>query len=94
MVRDQPSLSLSPRCRLLSIGRSSLHYKPKGESAETLALMRQIDQPYLKHPFYGARQMVRHLRREKGTYRTAPGLWAFYRAFNYPISLICRGDVA
>ena len=33
VVRDHPALSLSRRCRLLSIGRSSL-YKPKGESAE------------------------------------------------------------
>ena len=26
--------------------------------------MRRIDALFLKHPFYGARQMVRHLRRE------------------------------
>ena len=37
---------------------------PKGESAESLALMRHIDELFLKHPFYGARQMVRHLRLE------------------------------
>ncbi len=64
VVRDHPSLSLSRQCRLLSIGRSSLYYEPKGESAETLALMRRIDELFLKYPFYGARQMVRHLRRE------------------------------
>ena len=62
--RDHPALSLSRQCRLLSIGRSSLYYEPKGESAETLALMRWIDELFLKYPFYGARQMVRHLRRE------------------------------
>ena len=39
VVRDHPSLSLSWQCRLLSIGRSSLSYEPKGESAETLALI-------------------------------------------------------
>ena len=43
VVRDHPSLSLSRHCRLLSIGRSSLYYEPKGESAATLALMRRID---------------------------------------------------
>ena len=64
VVRDHPALSLSRQCRLLSIGRSSLYYEPKGESAETLALMRRIDELFLKYPFYGARQMVRHLRRE------------------------------
>ena len=62
--RDHPALSLSRQCRLLSIGRSSLYYAAKGESAETLALMRRIDELFLKYPFYGARQMVRHLRRE------------------------------
>ena len=46
--RDHPSLSLSRQCRLLSIGRSSLYYMPKGESAETLALMRRIDELFLK----------------------------------------------
>ena len=46
VVRDHPSLSLSRQCRLLSIGRSSLYYEPKGESAETLALMRRIDERF------------------------------------------------
>ena len=88
VVRDHPALSLSRQCRLLSIGRSSLYYEPKGESAETLALMRRIDELFLKYPFYGARQMVRHLRREGvriGRRRAARlmrllGLQAVYRA--------------
>ena len=42
IVRDHPALSLSRQCRLLSLGRSSLYYTPKGESAETLVLMRRI----------------------------------------------------
>ena len=58
IVRDHPALSLSRQCRLLSIGRSSLYYEPKGESAETLALMRRIDELFLKYPFYGARRMA------------------------------------
>ena len=57
VTRPHPGLSLSRQCRLLSIGRSSLYYTPKGESAESLALMRRIDELFLKHPFYGARQM-------------------------------------
>ena len=64
VVRHHPALSLSRQCRLLSIGRSSLYYEPKGESAETLALMRRIDELFLKYPFYGARRMALHLRRE------------------------------
>ena len=88
IVRDHLALSLSRQCRLLSIGRSSLYYEPKGESAETLALMRRIDELFLKYPFYGARRMALHLRREGvriGRRRAARlmslmGLQAIYRA--------------
>ena len=61
--RDHPELSLSRQCQVLSISRSSLYYTPKGESVENLALMRRIDELFLKYPFYGSRQMVRQLRR-------------------------------
>jgi putative transposase len=60
---DRPGLSLSRQCRLLSIGRSSFYYAPRGESAENLALMRRIDELFLKCPFFGSRQMARQLRR-------------------------------
>ena len=59
-----PKLSLTRQCRLLRVSRSSLYHRPKGESAENLALMRRIDELFLKYPFYGSRQMVRHLWRE------------------------------
>jgi putative transposase len=67
IARTRPGLSLGRQCRLLSISRSSYYYAPKGESPENLALMRRIDGLFLKYPFYGSRQMVRHLRRE-GSY--------------------------
>ena len=86
--RDVPGLSLSRQCEVLSISRSSLYYKPKGESAETLALMRRIDELFLRYPFYGSRQMVRHLWRDGirvGRHRVRRlmrlmGLQAVYRA--------------
>ena len=62
--RDHPDLSLSRQCEVLSISRSSFYYVLKGESPENLALMRRIDELFLKYPFYGSRQMVRQLRRE------------------------------
>jgi putative transposase len=62
--RDHPVLSLSRQCEILSISRSSFYYRPKGESPENLALMRRIDELFLKYPFYGSRQMARHLRRD------------------------------
>jgi putative transposase len=64
ITRERPDLSLSRQCRLLSISRSSFYYAPKGESSENLALMRRIDELFLKYPFYGSRQMVRQLRRD------------------------------
>ena len=79
---------MSRQCRLLSIGRSSLYHEPKGESAETLALMQRIDELCLQYPSYGARRMALHLRREGmriGCGRAARlmrlmGLEAIYRA--------------
>ena len=62
--RDHPDLSLSQQCQVLAISRSSFYYRSKGESAKNLALMRRIDELFLKYPFYGSRQMVRQLRRE------------------------------
>ncbi len=64
MRSDHPALSLSRQCEVLSISRSSFYYAPKGESLENLALMRRIDELFLKYPFYGSRQMVRQLRRD------------------------------
>ena len=46
-----PKLSLSRQCRLLRVRRSSLYHRPKGESAQNLALMRRIDDLFLKCPF-------------------------------------------
>ena len=47
------SLSLEP----------SYYYVPVPETEETLTLMRMIDAAFLDMPWYGSRQMVRHLRR-------------------------------
>lgn len=88
IVCGHPDLSLSRQCALVAISRSSLYYAPKGESAESLTLMRRIDELYLKYPFYGSRQMGRHLRREGwtvGRHRVRRlmrrmGLEAIYRA--------------
>ena len=64
IARDATAPSLSRQCQVLAIGRSSFYYAPKGESLENLALMRRIDELFLKYPFYGSRQMVRQLLRE------------------------------
>ena len=53
---------LARQCALAGVSRSSLYYRPAGESAENLALMREIDEAHLKYPFHGVRQMRSHLR--------------------------------
>jgi putative transposase len=62
MIRpDHPTLSIVRQCRLASIGRSTFYHVPRGESAENLGLMAEIDRQFLDTPFYGARQMTWHL---------------------------------
>lgn len=46
------------------ISRFSFYYTPKGETALNVAHMRQIDTQFLETPFFGGRQMTRHLRNE------------------------------
>ena len=61
---SHPRLSIARQCALVSVSRSSFYYRPIGESAENLALMRCIDEQFLETPWYGSRQMARHLRRQ------------------------------
>jgi putative transposase len=46
------------------VPRSTAYFKPKGESAWNLELMRLIDELYTKWPFYGSRRITEHLRTE------------------------------
>ncbi len=57
-------LSIVRQCELVSISRASFYRQPSGESEENLVLMRLIDEQFLETPFYGSRQMARHLRRQ------------------------------
>jgi putative transposase len=61
---DHPKLSLSAQCRVLSISRSTLYYKPLPASGETLALMKAIDKLFTKYPFFGSRQIAAWLARD------------------------------
>jgi putative transposase len=55
--------SIARQCVLLGLSRSGVYRQPKGVSADDLALMRLLDEQYLKTPFYGSRKMTAHLRR-------------------------------
>jgi putative transposase len=59
-----PQLSVVRQCELVSISRSGFYYQPVGETPLNLELMRLIDRQFLETPWYGSRQMARHLRRE------------------------------
>jgi len=64
VVAANVNLSITVQCHLLSISRSSWYYNLKGESLLNLALMRLIDEQFLLTPYYGSRQMMRHLQRQ------------------------------
>ena len=56
-------LSISAQCRLLMISRSSYYHAPVPGTDETPALITVIDETFMECPWYGSRQMARHLRR-------------------------------
>ena len=64
--RSDLSLSLADQCLLLCIHKSGLYYKPKGESALNLELMRLMDEHFLIYSYKGARRMHVWLRDDMG----------------------------
>src|SRR5690625_7296399 len=53
MINSQHKISQRQQCDLLSVCRSSLYYKPVGETQQHLELMRLMDEIHLKHPTFG-----------------------------------------
>lgn len=62
LVSAQDQLSIRHQCDLLGINRSSIYYRPQGESDENLQVMRLMDEYHLDHPTYGVLQMQDYLR--------------------------------
>lgn len=65
---NHPTLSIARQCNLINLSRASYYRKTTDdicrESTENLALMALIDEEYMRHPFYGSRQMRSYLRRK------------------------------
>lgn len=61
---DHESLSIRRQCEVLDLPRSTLYYRPASETDENLALMRLLDEQYLKTPFFGSRKMTVWLQAE------------------------------
>ena len=51
-------MSIRRQCELLGLSRASWYCQPAGQTPENLALMRRIDEQYLRRPFYGSRRMA------------------------------------
>ena len=64
MIDRRHRLSISRQAKLVGISRGSVYYRPKPVSAGDLALMRQIDELHLEHPFMGARMLRDQLNRK------------------------------
>jgi putative transposase len=64
---EHARLSLRQQCQLLGLPRSSLYYSAQPVDEEDLALMRLLDEQYLRTPFYGVRRMTQWLREEEWT---------------------------
>jgi putative transposase len=60
---DHPRLTIRRPCELVGISRSALYAPAAAETPLNLSLMRPIDEQFLETPWYGSRQMARHLRR-------------------------------
>src|SRR3972149_6455445 len=49
---------MARQCELLGLARRTGYHRSTGESVENLALMRRIDEQYLRTPFYGSRKLA------------------------------------
>jgi putative transposase len=64
--KNHPKLSVRTQCELLEVPRSSLDYRPVGESEEDRELMRLMDEIYRIDPCIGTRRLVKVLERDHG----------------------------
>jgi len=65
IIKGHPKMSVVRQCKALSMNRSGLYYKPKGESNLNIELMRLMDEQYMKYPFMGAERMHTWLTMDK-----------------------------
>ncbi len=56
-MREHEKLSVRRQCELIGLARSTAYYQSFETSDADLALMRLLDEEYLRHPFKGSRKM-------------------------------------
>lgn len=64
MIKPRQPLSVTRQCHLLAVTRSSAYARLQAVSAEDTNLMRQLDELYLKWPFYGSRRLCVELQHQ------------------------------
>ena len=87
MINRSDPLPVVRQCEVLNLSRSSVYSVPPPVSEGDLALMRQIDELHLNHPFAGARMLRDFLglagfqvgRRHVSTLMRTMGIEALYR---------------
>jgi putative transposase len=64
---EHEQLSVRQQCVLLGLPRSSLYYEAVPAGVAELALMRRLDEQYLRTPFFGSRRLTVWLQRQGET---------------------------
>lgn len=82
VVKGHSRLSLKEQCNILSIHRSGMYYKPRGESFLNLQLMRAIDKQFTLHPYYGASRMTDYLNMDLGYHVNIKRIRRLYKLMN------------
>ena len=92
---SHPQLSIVRQCALLHIGRSGRYYRPTGESAQTLALMRLIDEAFLAARQQSCPVVLPHsemlLRCRVSLQPKAPFLLALSQVLEHPLARLMPG---
>lgn len=81
-VKTHPRISLTKRCKILGVSRSSVYYKPKGESTLNEKLMKIIDKHFLLHPYYGPERMRDYLNLDLGYHVNIKRIGRLYKLMN------------
>ena len=64
MIEPHDKLSITQQCHLLGLPRSTYYYQPQPFNDDELALLRLMDEQYLKTPQYGARSYATWFQRQ------------------------------
>jgi putative transposase len=96
--RQHPQFSVVRQCKLLGLHRSGLYYKPVAESEENLAILRILDEQYLRTPFFGVRRLRAWLGKcgypiSRNRIRRLMGVWGWQTIYRRPRTSIPQPGV-